>query len=411
AAGLAAFVVLAGLAFVRALRLVRTGPVPPATLWRLTLPIVGAAVLVPLFASTDAVDYVMRGRIQALHGANPYVHVATGFAGDPFLGFGDAGWKGFPLPYGPIVANLQAGIAWLAHLLPVEPRAELIAALLLCKLLFASALLAVAVVLRRLSVRLHGGDGNVAFVAVAWNPLLLFEGVANAHNEPLVLLCVAVAVAVGERASRGAFALGLGVLVKVVPVVLVPAWVAAAARQRQLRALLVGTAAVAAVAAVFWWQFFREPGAFGVLARQGELRGGSLLWALHQLTGVGMPALVVAGRSVVAVGALLAAVHVGRRGSERELVAATAATMALLAVLGSALFGPWYHVWWVPFALLLGQGFLFRAALLASVTSPLAYLVWAGMRRLDEPSQWCTVVAAVVVPFAGALVWRPRAVT
>src|SRR5687768_14402697 len=117
AACVVGYVVLGGLAWWRAMQIVSRDPVRPSRLYRLTLPIVAVAIVVPLFATTDPIDYVVRGRILALHGGNPYVHVATDFPHDPFVAFGDAGWKSFPLPYGPIVACLQGVIAAIAHVL------------------------------------------------------------------------------------------------------------------------------------------------------------------------------------------------------------------------------------------------------------------------------------------------------
>ena len=63
-------------------------------------------------------------------------------------------------------------------------------------------------------------------MAIAWNPLLLIECVANAHNEPLVMVALvgaATALCVG-RGAWAAFALGCGAMTKVVPALLLPLW-------------------------------------------------------------------------------------------------------------------------------------------------------------------------------------------
>ncbi len=402
---LVGYVALAGTGWWRALAVAARRAVPLSRLVPLTAPVLLAAVLVPCFLSADPIDYVVRGRILGVHGENPYLRVASDFPGDPFLGFGDAGWKDMPLPYGPIVANVQAAIAWFAHQLPVPPRVELIVALVVFKLLFALALLASAIALHGLAERLRPGAGAHAFLAVAWNPLLLDECVANAHNEPLLMLClvVAVASAVAGRFAVSTIALGVGAMTKVVPVVLGPLWLVLAARRRRWGALLLGAAAAAAVAALFYLQFFRDPGAFAALQRQAELEGGSLWWAVHRATGLDLDVLVRMGRGAVLAWIVWSAVRLWRRPEPRELLVATASTLLLLAVLGTALFGVWYHAWWLPFALLLRDGYLYRAGCIASVVGPLAFLVWAGMRRLDAPHQWWGFAVAVVVPLLGAL--------
>lgn len=417
AACLAGFVALAGWAWWRAMQLAAA---PAASseehgrrLTRFACWLLLLAVLVPPFATTDPVDYVMRGRILALHGGNPYVQVATDFPGDPFVGFGDAGWKRFPLPYGPIVAWVQGGVAWLAHCLPLPPRAELVVAIGLFKLLFAMALLVTARCLQAVADFWPGRRGNVVFVAILWNPLLLFEGVANAHNEPLVAACLALAVLawVFGQHGRATFALGVGTLVKVVPVVLAPLALVAALRQRAFGKLLAGVAATLAVAAVAWWQFFRDAGAFAVAERQGQLQGGGLYQILQQVTGVPAKTWLVPGRGLVVAWLAFATWRLWRRPNVRELLFGAASTLCVLAAFGAMLTGPWYHVWWVPLALLLGRGWLFRAACAASVLAPLAHLVWCGWRRLDEPAAWCGVVFAWCLPVLVASVTRFAAAT
>jgi hypothetical protein len=410
AACVVGFVLLAGVAWWRGMQAVEREPLPWRRLVRLSSPILLAAVLVPPFLSLDPIDYVVRGRLLAIHGANPYVQVASEFPHDPFLAFGDAGWKDFPLPYGPIVANLQGGVAWLAHQCAfLSPRGELTVAILLWKVLFAASLLAAAVVARDIAARVRPGSEQRAFVAILWNPLLLNECVANAHNEPLLLLAVlaAIAAALAGRAGASAFWLGLGVLTKFVPALLGPLLLGHAARQRRLGAFALGATASAGLAVCFWWQFFRAEGALDFLRRQSSQNAASLLWGLQRLAGgADAGTLLWSGRLLVVGVAVGAAVRVWRRSEPATLLAGAAATMLALVLGGLTLHGPWYHVWWLPIALLTGRGCLYRAACTASVTAPLGYLVWVAARRHDEPSQWLMVTASLLAPLLGALLWR-----
>ncbi len=382
---------------------------PARRLVWLSVPILLAAMLVPPFLSMDAFDYVMRGRVQALHGGNPYVQVAADFPDDPFVAYGDAAWKSFPLPYGPVLANVQAGVAWLAHWFESLPRpGELIIAVLLFKLLFAAALLASALLARSVAAVLRPGSENRSFVAILWNPLLLAEGVANAHNEPLVLVCLfaALATACTGRAATSVFALGVGVLTKIVPVLLLPLWCVHALRQRRTVACGLGLLATAAFAGVFYWQFFRVEGSLQFLRRQSELQGGSLLWGLQNVTGIGFGTLLTIGRVLVVLLLASEALRLWKRSELEVLVRATAVVLAALVAFGVTLFGPWYHVWWVPVALLLGHGYLYRVACIATVTAPLGYMLWTGFRRLDEPAQWTMWCMGLLVPALGGVLWR-----
>jgi hypothetical protein len=406
------FAALGGLAWWRGMQAVGHGAVPLRRLVWLSLPILLAAVLVPPFLSMDPIDYVVRGRVLAIHGANPYVQVANDFPDDPFLAFGDAPWKGFPLPYGPIVANLQGAIAWLAHRFEFLPRpGELVVAITLFKLVFAGCLLGAALVARRIAVLVAPGSEDRCFVAVLWNPLLLNECVANAHNEPLLLLSMLVAVGavLRSRAGTAAFALGVGVLTKIVPVLLGPLLLVQAVRQRRVLAFVGGVAAAALLLALFWWQFFRAEGSLDFLRRQSSQNAASLLWSVQQLFGIDDARwLLWPGRALVVVVVGVGAVRLWQRPEPRVLLLAAAATMLTLVVCGLTLHGPWYHVWWLPFALLTGRGFLYRAACIASVSAPLGYLVWAAARTHDHASQWLTVTMGLLVPLLGALLGARR---
>ena len=405
AACLVGFVALAGSAWWRAAALAAREP--PAALRRCvlrSLPLLLVALAVPCFLSADPVDYVVRGRIIAVHTGNPYVQVAADFPADPFVGFGDRPWKSMPLPYGPVIAYAQAAVAWLAHLLPVSPRVELIAALVLFKLLFASALIVAVMALHGVAERVRPGSGAATAVALLWNPLLLLECVATAHNEPLLLVCLALAAAaaLAGRVGSGAFALGAGVLTKIVPALLAPLWLVLAIRQRRTGALLLGVACLVPFVALSYWQFFAAPGAFGAFQRQAGLEGGSIWWVVQQLTGAPIERLVTVGRAAVLVWLGWCTLRLWRRPEPTELVFGASSSLAALAILGAPLFGPWYHVWWLPFALALRRGYLYRAACLTSVIAPLSYVAFAGWRRYDDPAAWLGA-ACIVLPFALAL--------
>jgi hypothetical protein len=383
---------------------------------RASLPLLVLGVVAPPFLSSDVTDYVMRGRVLALHGGNPYVQVAADFPTDPFLVFGDAPWKQFPLPYGPLVADLQGALAWLGAQLPFLPlTAQFVWSVVLFKLVFALALLAAALVARDVHARLRGGDGDVAFVAVLWCPLVLEEALASAHNESLLLLAILLALraAIVGRAGLAAFALGLGVLTKIVPVLLAPLFLVFALRARRVRAFALGALAAALLLAFYWWRFFAAPGGLDFLQRQSSVSNSSLVSATAHLTGADVATTLRLGRAIAIAVLVAAMIRLWRRPTGDELVRACAAVLAATIVFGLAGFGPWYHVWWAPLALLLGRGWLQRAAVHATWLSPLGYLLWTSMRRFDGPHEWLSLATGVLLPaaLATALPWSTRGET
>lgn len=381
----------------------------PALLRR-SAPLLLLAVIAPPFLSADIADYVLRGRVLALHGGNPYVHVATDFPHDPMLAFGDAGWKRFPLPYGPLLADLQGAVAWLADRLggQLPLRAQFVLAVVLFKTIFAAALVASALLARGIHRQIRGGDGDPAFVAVLWCPLLLNEALASAHNESLLLLTILATIyaAAHGRAGAAAFALGLGVLVKIVPVLLAPLLLAFAIRSSRTRPLLLGAGAVLGIAGIEALRYLRDPGALDFLSRQSAVTCASVAWAVSRLLECDVSIAVAAGRAAVLTVVVAMAIRSWRRGDATDLPGSAAAVLAMTACAGLAGFGPWYHVWWLPLALLHGHGFLHRFAVATASISPLAYGVWTATRRLDAWHEALVLTMSVLAPAAWALFFR-----
>jgi hypothetical protein len=105
---------------------------------------------------------------------------------------------------------------------------------------------------------------------------------------------------------------------------------------------------------------------------------------------------------------LHAALRLWREPCGERLVHACAGTLAAMSCCGLAVFGPWYHVWWVPLALLLERGWLHRFALAVVWLSPCGYVVWTFARRLDGAHQVAMLAMGVVLPALVAL-RRPAA--
>lgn len=412
AACLVGFAWLGGLAWWRGTNLAAAASPGLRPLWRLSLPIVVVALLVPPFLSMDVVDYVMRGRILTVHGGNPYVQVANDFPADPFLGFGDAGWKAFPLPYGPLVAAVQGAVAWLAHQVPgLSPRVELGVAVVLFKGLFALCLLGAASVARGIAAVLAPERRDAAFVGVLWSPLLLSECLGQVHNDALLLLAMLVAVRLllAGRIAVGVVAMAVGVLAKVVPAALGPLWLAFSLRRRRLPSFVVGSVAAALLTVAASLPFFVDPAARQFLERQSGVLGASCAWALSQGLGLcDVGAALWLGRLAVLAAVGFAVVRIWQKAEPAVLIRCSAGVLAIAAC-SLGVFGPWYHVWWAPLALLGGPGFLHRFAVAVTVLHPLGYLVWTGLRRLDDPHQWVMLLAGVLVPAAAAIAWRRRA--
>jgi hypothetical protein len=140
-------------------------------------------LLGPPLISQDVFGYLGFARLGALHGLDPYTHVAAEAPTDPVLPF--LGWPFQHSPYGPLFtlasyATVPLGLAgglWSFKAIAV-----------------ASSLGAVALTGR--AARGAGRSSRWAMAFVGLNPVLLELALGGAHNDTLILLALAGALAI-----------------------------------------------------------------------------------------------------------------------------------------------------------------------------------------------------------------------
>ncbi len=148
-------------------------------------------LLGPPLISQDVFGYLEFARLGVLHGLDPYTHVAAEAPTDAVFPF--IGWPFQHSPYGPLftlgtypLASLGLGGGlWALKLVAV-----------------ASSLAAVA--LTASAAGMMGRSPKVAAVFVGLNPVLLELAVGGAHNDTLVLLVLAGALALAARKTGDA---------------------------------------------------------------------------------------------------------------------------------------------------------------------------------------------------------------
>ena len=345
--------------------------------------------------SDDVHRYLWDGRVAA-SGANPYRLTPN----DPELtALRDDLWqrtahRDVATVYPPLALGLFAG----ASVLP-QPLAGYKLALVAVDLIGCALLLALA--RRRGSI--------VAALAYVWNPLVVIEGAGMGHVDvpgaSLVIACVYL-IAVQSRARSGprrSLAAGavaaLGVLAKLVPLAAVPLWWRTIRRDRsrgRLFALGAACLLVPAAAAVLVWTGGVPPGLL-TYALRWEYNGPlhEPLWRLLDVLQLDRVAagcvhavrLVFGGeidappwqtlysyaypqflsRLLLLAAGLIAWLRLWR--ARPGPVGAAFVAFGIL-FLASPTFYPWYLIWILPWAALLGV----RSVLALSATLPLAYL-------------------------------------
>jgi alpha-1,6-mannosyltransferase len=355
----------------------------------LVVPLGLVAVVAPGYPllSSDIFKYIFDGRILAVYGDNPFLHVPAEYPEDRFYDL--VYWKAVVNAHGPLWRLAEAASAAAGgencRLAVMAMKVWPIAAYL-------ATTLTIFLVLRswRPELALWGA------MVFAWNPVVVLEAVQNGHNDVVASLPAlgAVALAACGRILLAIPLLALAVLVKPLALALAPLLVVSWRRPPPFSHLTTGIALAVAVVAVAYAPFWAGPATLQGLAR-GNLFSTSPAKALFELLElIGLPyerALAVSSTAATAAFLLLLGLLLLAVARRRvALVPAAAGVFFLYLLVGAQWFNPWYMLWLVPFAALAAAGPPLALGLAFSLLSPLVY----AMR-----DSW-PVVAVVFLPIA-----------
>ncbi|MGA9161307.1 MAG: glycosyltransferase 87 family protein, partial [Actinomycetota bacterium] len=225
AAGVVA-VSLAAVAFVLVVRECRRRTISARTVIWLAVGYHVALLFLPLLFSRDVYSYAYYGRIASTYHANPYVATPADYPSDVLATFVGPKWVDTPAVYGALWTQLSALVTRVAE--------DVNAIVATFRVIAIGASLATVFVVGGLVRRVRPEREAFAVALVGLNPVVLFQSVASGHNDLLVALAVAAALALvfSGRELWATAALALGTIVKVTAAVpLLLWWVAVAARR------------------------------------------------------------------------------------------------------------------------------------------------------------------------------------
>ncbi|MBS0656821.1 MAG: hypothetical protein JSR82_01080 [Verrucomicrobia bacterium] len=364
---------LAGLVYLAALR----GPITPTRLWMVAI---GARLLLlPAEPGDDFWRYVWEGRVQAA-GFNPYVLAP---AAPELAGLRDADWAKINHPG--FVAAYPPGAQLIFRALQAFPT-------LVWKLAFTRLDLAIVALLA------HWRRSDLRVAAIyGWNPLAIYAFAGAVHFDVLMVLALVGAARLLERdlaqPSRralggSALLLGVGIALKLVPLVLLPVWFLACGWRRAGWLLLAAVPPLVTALLLGWPGVDPLAGlrTFGRVARTNDC----VWWLFELVSGLRLETNALP-QLALAVGCGLAA-WVFRR----DWLRATLWVLGALLLLSPALH-PWYLAWILPFAALRGPAA--HGWLIFSVSAFAYFLLWL------QPLPWAQPVWLRLLILLPPLVW------
>lgn len=370
--------------------------------------------------ATDVYRYVIRGRVSAVYGENPFATPPAAFAEDPFLPLAGE-WAGETSPYGPLWELTATAVTHFTQ-------DNLLWGLLAFKFIGWASHLAITVLMWQLLANRSPAQRAGLTLLWAWNPALLLTLVVNAHNDGWMLfwLLLGYAALRRQRPGVGFWLMVLAPLTKPIGLLALPFFFVAAWRAQPRPAAkwrFAGTAVLGAgVLGLVAFLPFGSPLDLATrLVREASLNPGfspaTLILLIDRRLGGALPFAAV-GNAARILFALLALWLLWRTWHGRSLLRATADIFGGY-ILQALSFRLWYATWLFPWTLLEteaeGNGRLhFRpyAALAFLLTTQLSVLIYGHLRvyLFGGDQLWAH---AVGVPFTFGLplllAWRrPR---
>lgn len=375
-------------------------------------PIAFAATLIgsaPL-GSKDIYHYVAEGRLLVHYGENPLVTAPNAHADDPLLTTA-APWDKIASRYGPVWAALTY--------LPARLGGDgFVTNLLAFKGLMALFYLVALPLLYTLGERLRGGNGPSAVVLFAWNPLVVYDMLVNAHNDmPMLALALGALLFALSRRWRLAFpVLTLSVLIKFVTGLLGPLLLVWALRDRQpgpRRALLEGLVVSILLTVAFYFPFWEGARTFDALRRGGDWVTNSpaallvdvLDFAVQRSVAVKIVQIILLPLFVAGYGWALATARPA--AGPEQLLRSSFSAFFFYILFVAWWFWPWYIIWLVVLAAPLPGRREVILAVLFSATALIGHLVynWKELVGITFGSPWLSLVMTIAVFLVPVAYW------
>jgi hypothetical protein len=184
--------------------------------------------------STDIFNYIVNGRIAAIHNSNPYYVTADEFPDDPVYPYASKNYTGLAVDKMPFWVLTNVALAGLTgdHVIT-----NLLIYRLALMLFNMMNLLLIAIIAHRLNPFFVSS----ALIIYGWNPIVIVHAQSKSDTLMALLLLLAVLFLIRKHRLIAVGALGLSVMVKLITLPLVVVYMLGNLRLQKWRALIVDT--------------------------------------------------------------------------------------------------------------------------------------------------------------------------
>jgi len=174
-------------------------------------------ILIPPIGSRDVYNYILRARIFTVYHENPYLLTTENFPDDIFFSFSPPQWNYLSMQYGPLWSVISIIFSFLA-------KNNFFWNVFFYKILALLTNFGIIYFLSKILKKTSPAYELTGIYLYAWNPLILFETLNNAHNDILMVFFVIVAIYLfmQKKFIFSMIILFSSVLVKYITIILLP---------------------------------------------------------------------------------------------------------------------------------------------------------------------------------------------
>ncbi|MDQ4045601.1 MAG: hypothetical protein M3173_09165, partial [Chloroflexota bacterium] len=348
----------------------------------------------------DVYIYAARSHLLTDHGLDPSTTLpAELWEVDPYVRYASVEWADRPSPYGPLW-NLIAAPA------TAFDGENIAVAVVILKIIMLAGVAVTGWLVHDIARRVQPSLAASATIGWLWSPVVLWEGVANGHNDVLLAMLLAAALWCWYQGYLGALLplLGAASLLKVVAVLTIPAAILAIIQGTGWNRALVPIAGRSGLysGAILWVAFapfYDVAGVVEAIRAQSTVMVTSpalLAQAITNEFGWGLDirqAFSTFSTPVIVLLTLIGAVAAWLRPSQLPVIVYE--QLFWFLVLATSNLRPWYTIWLVALALVLplGTPFARAAAFAIGGLCTYAYLLWV---RDWYSAEWIVEVGITV---------------
>ncbi|MCX7917398.1 MAG: hypothetical protein N2589_04655 [bacterium] len=349
----------------------------------------------------DIFLYIFQGKIVAHYRANPYYAVPSTFSKDAFYRF--VGWKDFPSAYGPFWH-------WLEALLYLIGGENIISQIAVFRLFIIFIHLANSILIYLILKHIFPDKAKKGMVLMAWNPLLLILGPANATNDNAMIffMLMGILFSLKNRILIASLFLILSAMIKMFSGIYIPFHLKIQCKESNF---FLNIIIMLITLFIIWLPFYQGIKTFFIPFWMAKTSHYSITFLFQSFIEIMYPQYLKIAtlffKLFLSIGFLFFYFYIIRKVNNfNESIRGVSVLFFFLLNVFIPARATWYISWLIPFAILSMERRIIFLTLLLTLTSLLSGVVYYFTHSYAKGYQSISILIDIFIPLTISLIWK-----